>query len=194
MTGAPALRVLCDGWLVREGGAVVDASSTVTLVTTDIGPILVDTGSRARAGELSAALTRDGVKAGDITHVINTHLHMDHCGCNDMFPHAVFHAHALEDPPVGYRRVVGEERVTKGVRLVPTPGHTRGSISVFVEAERRYAICGDALPTRANYESRSPPAIHFDRALALRSMDTLLAWADAVVPGHDRPFNVLRKK
>lgn len=194
MTGAPALKVLCDGWLVREGADVVDASSTVTLVIADIGPVLIDTGSRARAPELSAALSRAGMRPEDIRHVVHTHLHTDHCGCNDMFPDAVFHAHALEDPPAGYRRVTHEEQVARGVRLVPTPGHTRGSISVFVEADRRYAVCGDALPTRANYESHAPPAVHFDRALALRSMDAVLAWADTVVPGHDRPFDVVRKK
>ncbi|MEW5748014.1 MAG: MBL fold metallo-hydrolase [Candidatus Thermoplasmatota archaeon] len=194
MKGPPSLEVLCEGWLVREGGEVVDASSTVALLLTDIGPVLIDTGSRARAPDLAAALSRSGVGPGDVRHVVNTHLHTDHCGCNDMFPDAVFHAHALEDPPAGCRRVAREEQVAGGVRLVPTPGHTRGSVSVFVEADRRYAVCGDALPTKANYESNAPPAVHFDRALALRSMEAVLAWADTVVPGHDRPFDVVRKK
>lgn len=186
--------MLCEGWLVREGGRVVEASSTVALVETTAGAILVDTGSRDRVSELRSALSRSGVRPEEVRHVVNTHLHMDHCGCNDVFPDAVFHAHALEDPPIGYRRVNGEEVLTDGVRLAPTPGHTRGSVSLYVESDRRYAICGDALPTKGNYESHAPPAVHFDRALALRSMDAILGWADVVVPGHDSPFEVLRKK
>jgi len=194
VTMLPAVRVLCEGWLVREGGTVVDASSTVTMIGTDIGAVLVDTGSSARVTDLSSALSQNGVAPEDVKFVINTHLHMDHCGANDLFPDAVFIAHELEDPPVGTRRISGETEIVRGVRLVHTPGHTRGSMSVLVESDRRYAICGDAIPTRANYESRAPPAVHFDRALALKSMEILLGWAQTIVPGHDRLFNIIGKK
>lgn len=194
MTGPPAVRVLCDGWLVREGGAVKDASSTVTLVESDAGVIVVDTGSPSCSDGLSRALSGLGVQPRVVRHVVNTHLHVDHCGSNDMFRDAVFYAHRLEDPPVGTRKISAEVELARGVRVVPTPGHTRGSVSVLVESDQRYAICGDAIPTKANYESHAPPAIHFDRALALRSMDMLLAWAQVVVPGHDHPFAVLGKK
>ena len=194
MTERPTVQVLCEGWLVREGGAVVDASSTVTMIRTDSGTVLVDTGSPARAGDLSENLLEAGVRAGEVRHVVNTHLHMDHCGANDMFPNAVFHAHGDEEPPVGTRRVAGEVKLAQGVRLVHTPGHTRGSISVLVDSDRRYAICGDAIPTKANYDSHVPPSVHFDRALALRSMDMLLGWAQAVIPGHDKLFYIVGKK
>ena len=158
------------------------------------GLVVVDTGAPSSAPALSGALSAHGVRPESVRHVVNTHLHVDHCGCNDLFPEAVFHAHALEDPPAGYRRVTGEVALAEGVRLVPTPGHTRGSISVLVESDRRYAVCGDAVPTKGNYESRTPPAVHFDRALAARSMDMVLGWAQTVVPGHDRPFDVMGKK
>jgi len=194
VTKVPVVKILCEGWLVREGGAVVDASSSVTMVDTDIGTVLIDTGSSTNVADLSSALSDNGVAPEDVKHVVNTHLHMDHCGANDLFPEAALIAHELEDPPVGTRRVCGGTELARGVRLVHTPGHTRGSMSVLVESDRRYAICGDAIPTRANYESHAPPAIHFDRALAMKSMDLLLGWAQTVVPGHDRLFNVLGKK
>lgn len=193
MTGQPTVRVLCDGWLVREGGVVTDASSTVTMLETDVGIMLVDTGSRACADRLSEALSANSVRPKDVGHVVNTHLHMDHCGANDMFPDAVFYAHGLEDPALGTRRVSSETRLANGVRVVPTPGHTRGSVSVFVESDRRYAVCGDAIPTKANYDSHLPPAVHFDRGVALLSMDMILGWAWTVVPGHDSAFNVIGK-
>ncbi len=194
MTVRPAVRVLCEGWLVRDGPRVVDASSTVTLLETGAGPVLVDTGSPSSRGELASALGSAGLGPGDIAHVVNTHLHTDHCGGNDMFPRAVFHAHTLEDPPLGTARVEGDAVLADGVRLVHTPGHTRGSMTVLVESGRRYAVCGDAVPTRANYETGAPPAVHFDRGLAERSMAFVLGWARTVVPGHDRPFDVMGKK
>lgn len=194
MTLRPTVCVLCEGWLVREGGSVVDASSTVTLLETDRGKVLVDTGSPACAEKLSSALSTRGVEPREVRYVVNTHLHIDHCGANDLLDEAVFIAHELEDPPVGTRKVAEAMELASGVSLLPTPGHTKGSLSVMVESDRRYAICGDAVPTRANYESHAPPATHFDRALALRSMDAVLGWAETVVPGHDKPFVVLGKE
>jgi N-acyl homoserine lactone hydrolase len=31
-----------------------------------------------------------GLTADDVTHVINSHFHFDHCGCNALFPRATF--------------------------------------------------------------------------------------------------------
>lgn len=194
MRHLPDVRVLCEGWLVRDGGAVVDASSTVTLLDSEIGKILVDTGSPSSSEALLSALSADGTGPEDIAHVVNTHLHTDHCGANDLFPRAVFHAHELEDPPLGTRRVAGDKALASGIRLVHTPGHTRGSMTVFVEAGRRYALCGDAIPTAANFESRTPPAIHFDRSIAVKSMGLILRWAQTVIPGHGAPFPVVAKE
>lgn len=194
MTERPVVRILCEGWLVRAGEVVVDASSTVTMLGTDAGIVIVDTGSRARRDGLSSALSEIGVRPEMVRHVVNTHLHSDHYGANDMFPNAILHAHVSEGPPVGTRTVTGEVGLARGVRLVHTPGHTKGSISVLVESDRRYAICGDAIPTKANYDSHVPPSLHFDRALAVRSMDMLLGWAQTVVPGHDKPFTILAKE
>jgi glyoxylase-like metal-dependent hydrolase (beta-lactamase superfamily II) len=118
---------------------------------------------------------------------------MDHIGCNDVFSEARLVAHPLEDPPIGTLKVDGPMKILPGVELIPTPGHSRGSLSVLVEAEKRYAIVGDAIPTRSNFEQRVPPFINFDRALAVRSMEMILDWAEVIVPGHDSPFEVRGK-
>lgn len=194
MSLVPSVQVLRQGWVVRDGAKVVGASSSVVLVRSGSADIVVDTGSRDDAEAVTGALAAVDIHPEDVSHVVNTHLHMDHCGCNDLFTNALFHAHGLEEPPVGTVRVSGEVTIAPGVRLVPTPGHTAGSVSVFVESDRRYAICGDAIPPRANYEARAPPAVHIDRSLAMKSMDVILAWAEVVIPGHDRQFNVLGKK
>lgn len=130
----------------------------------------------------------------DVDTVVNTHLHIDHCGGNDLFPRAVFKAHGLENPTIGTLRVREGDIVAEKVSVMDTPGHTAGSVTVLVDAERRYAICGDAIPAKANYDAGVPPAAHVDSRLAIQSMIRILSWADVVIPGHDAPFDVARKK
>jgi N-acyl homoserine lactone hydrolase len=93
--------------------------------------------------------------------VVNTHLHFDHCGGNHLFAGKPIHvqsqeltdARSLDDytirewveaPGVQYVPVDGETELLPGVRLVPTPGHTRGSQVVVVETGgRSIVIAGD---------------------------------------------------
>jgi len=81
-----------------------------------------------------------------------------------------------------------------GIAILPTPGHCAGAISVFVTANRKYVVCGDALPTRENYQKHVPPFINTSPRLAMKSMDFIISWADVVIPGHDAPFEIIRKK
>jgi len=190
----PRVRVVRKGHLVREGDVVVDSSSTVTLVEASGKQAIVDTGLARECDKLLFDLKAMRINPKSVDVVINTHLHIDHCGCNDLFPNALVYSHQLEDPPVGNARISGALTLFPGVEIVPTPGHTRGSISVLVTAERKYAICGDAIPTKANYDAHLPPFTAFDKNLATTSMDFILGWAEIVVPGHDALFEVARKK
>jgi glyoxylase-like metal-dependent hydrolase (beta-lactamase superfamily II) len=190
----PKVRVVRKGFLLREGDAIVDASSSVTLVEAAGKRIIVDTGSPRDVDRLQLALKSMMVRPPDVDIVVNTHLHIDHCGCNELFSNALVYAHKLEEPPIGSTRISGAVTLVPGVELVPTPGHTRGSISVFVTSDKKYAICGDAIPAKGNYETHVPPFIAFDKELASKSMDMILGWAEMVVPGHDEPFPVVRKR
>ncbi|HEX9907079.1 MAG TPA: MBL fold metallo-hydrolase [Thermoplasmata archaeon] len=186
--------VVLRGRIERQGDVITEASSSVTLIQSASGTVIVDTAAPKDKLEISSALGKLRVSPLEVDTVVNTHMHIDHCGCNDMFANAKVYAHALDEPPAGTIRVSGPTTLMPGAEIVPTPGHTRGSISVFVDAERKYAICGDAIPTKANYDSRVPPFIAFDRKFATRSMELILAWADVVVPGHDGSFEVMGKK
>jgi glyoxylase-like metal-dependent hydrolase (beta-lactamase superfamily II) len=179
---------------VRDGESIVDASSSVVLVESAGLHVIVDTGSRGCRDDLLESLEACGVRCGEVDMVVNTHLHADHCGCNDLFPGARFYAHRLESPETHFMRPEDGTVLAPGVTVMETPGHTLGSISVLVEADRRHAVAGDALPTRANHESHTPPRINVDRRLALASMDRLVSWAEIIVPGHDSPFEILGKK
>jgi N-acyl homoserine lactone hydrolase len=93
--------------------------------------------------------------------VVNTHLHFDHCVGNRLFTGKPIYVQGAElddarsqvdysipewvdAPGVQYVPVDGELEVLPGLRLVPAPGHTRGSQLVVVETSGRpVVVCGD---------------------------------------------------
>jgi len=191
--GRPRVIPVLEGYIVRDGQTIRDASSSVTLVESDGQRLLIDTGSSGDCRALRTALEGMDVTVDSVKHLVNTHLHIDHVGCNHIFRSARTYAHTLEAPPIGTVRLTGSLTVLPGVEVIPTPGHTLGSVSVLVAGDKRYAVCGDAIPTMENYLKHVPPFINVDPRLALKSMDVIVRSADVIVPGHDAPFDVVRK-
>jgi len=179
---------ICAGTLVRQDGVILDARSTSTLVRSAGLLIVVDTSSPSNRQAVVDGLKRLSVDPGDVDIVISTHLHGDHIGNDDLFDGAEFFVRAEESP--GDRNAVTEDRsITSDVRLIHTPGHTLGSMSVMVRmAGGTLIIAGDAVPTKENHDRQVPPGIHCDRARAEASMKLIASWADVIVPGHGRAF------
>ncbi len=184
LSSIPQVSILKSGSLIRdESGNILDARSSVTLVTVHTRKIIVDTGHQEEEGLIIDALAGKGLKPEDIDTVINTHPHPDHCGNNRLF------SCALRLAPVD------GETLAPGIRAMATPGHTLDSISIVVETaiagkSATLVIAGDALPTFSNFLKRVPPALHEDRSLACSSMLRIIEIADIVVPGHDKPFSL----
>jgi len=188
----PRIILLKPGYLKRDqAGNILDARSSVTLIESDRGRIIVDSGQVGDEEEILKALKRLGLDGSDIDFLVNTHSHPDHCANNHLFARA-----KILYPKDG-------ELISTGVRAMATPGHSPDSISLVVDAPahlldedemapatRRVVIAGDALPTLGNFQKKVPPALHYDRALAVASMDRIIEIADVVIPGHDRPFLV----
>ncbi len=187
----PRVFLLKAGSILRDqAGNILDARSSVTLIKTERGWIIVDTGQEGDGEVILEALADLGLEKSDIDIIVNTHSHPDHCANNRLFSRAtkIF-------PQDG-------EEIAPGVRALATPGHSPDSISLVVDAAPHHiedematasgivVIAGDALPTLGNYQKRFPPALHYDRALAVASMNKIIAIADVVIPGHDRPFAV----
>lgn len=132
------------------------------------GRVLVDTGLtelHPAVADMDPQLTplseQPDFDVASIDHVVNTHLHYDHCGGNHLFEGRPVYvqrrelddARTLEDytirewvdaPGVEYVAVDGKHELLPGVWLVPTPGHTDGSQVVSVETDAgRVVICGD---------------------------------------------------
>jgi N-acyl homoserine lactone hydrolase len=144
------------------------------------GPVLFDTGIaeghaeteqlyRPTRRSLDEALAIAGVSTSDVRAVVNCHLHLDHCGGNPRFPGTPIFvqetefdaAHHEEDYPIpalydfpgaAYEVHGGEADVAAGLRIVPTPGHTRGHQSMIVETDAgRVVLAGQAVGGATDY-------------------------------------------
>jgi N-acyl homoserine lactone hydrolase len=120
-----------------------------------------------RLGEL-------GLTVGDVTHVINTHLHFDHCGQNGLFtavPILVHRSHYeaaltgegflneyFDLPELSYELFDGDRvELLPGVTTITTHGHAPFHQSLLIELPRSGPIllAVDAIYTRANLERQA---------------------------------------
>ena len=188
--------VIKPGILVRNDlGMILHATSTVTLVKDEPHNIIIDTSIPGEGEKILEGLSRHGLTQNDIDLVINTHLHGDHMGNNAMFWKAKFIAHEKEMPArlKNVMIIKGDYVLTENIKIIETPGHTHGSISVVVkvpEESKTYVIAGDALPIKDNYLKWVPPGINFNPKIALASMRRIVNIADFVIPGHDEMFEI----
>jgi N-acyl homoserine lactone hydrolase len=127
--------------------------------------VLVDTGMTelheavADLNPRLVPLSEQDLDLASIDVVVNTHLHVDHCGGNHLFAGRPIYVQRreLEDarskddytinawveaPGVRYEQVDGELELLPGLRLVPAPGHTRGLQVVVVETGGRPVVVG----------------------------------------------------
>ncbi len=175
-TGTGTARVEpCLGYLLRHPDGLL-------LMDTGMGRHpAVDEHYRPQRRSLDRALDDHGVTTGEITHVVNCHLHFDHCGGNPelsgrpVFAQTVELAAARETadytlpelidaPGTVWEAITGEVELLPGVRLLPTPGHTDGHQSLVVR-------CDDGTVVVAGQSHDTATAFGAD-ALALRVRDS----------------------
>ena len=181
------LDILAVGSLKRDGCTISDAHSTSTLIRTGERNIVVDTSSPYLRPAVKDSLKQLRILPKDVDTVVLTHTHCDHASNNDLFPKAKIYVRE-EEGFAGGIAVTEDTELCGGVRLVHTPGHTDGSMSVFVDSDRRYAIAGDAVPLEDNLRKMMPPRVHTDPDLAVKSIKLIMSYADMIVPGHGLPF------
>jgi glyoxylase-like metal-dependent hydrolase (beta-lactamase superfamily II) len=184
------LDILAVGNLERDDdGNILQAHSTSTLIRSGDRLIVVDTSSRYLRPALKNSFREPGVFMKDVDTVILTHSHSDHTENLDLFPNANVYLHAGgEEVPFKHETVTEDMEIAEGVRLVHTPGHTPDSMSVFVKADRNYAVAGDAVPLEDNIRKKVPPRLNYDPDLAMQSIKSIVRFADVIVPGHGFPF------
>jgi glyoxylase-like metal-dependent hydrolase (beta-lactamase superfamily II) len=179
------------GWVVRHPDGVL-------LVDTGIGTgnSFIQELYQPKVVPLPKALGAVGLTCGDITAVIVSHLHFDHCGqlgllAGPVFVQAEEHMAAQTDgytvpewahvPNDRLRLVRGDEQIAEGVRLLPTPGHTPGHQSVVIDATgirvvlaAQCAFRADELrsgqPAASNLQDESWAAVALDSLRRLREL------------------------
>jgi len=183
------LDVLAVGSLIRDGSTILEAHSSSTFIRAGDTNIVVDTSSKEMLPSIKTSFRQIGILPKDVDIVVLTHMHRDHCTNNDLFKNAKFYVRT-EERPEGKEYVPVSENIgiAPGVRLVHTPGHTRGSMSVFVQSDRKYVIAGDAIPLEDNHRRMVPPRINYDAATAMESIKSITDYANVIIPGHGFPF------
>ena len=135
------------------------------------GSALVDRFYQPERRTLADALAEHGHQLADVTAVVNSHLHFDHCGNNHVLPGVPIYAQSVElelaraprytvpdwvdFPGAEYRIVVSDARVADGIRVISTPGHTGGHQSVVLDGGRRpVVLAGQAIYSKSELERR----------------------------------------
>jgi N-acyl homoserine lactone hydrolase len=172
------------------------------VITHPGGAVLVDTGVGGpedmlndwRVVNVSAAdaLAELDMSPADISLVINTHLHFDHCGQNAVFKHAPFYVQRAELDRARressalsgwfdfmgarFELLDGDTEILPGLSVIATPGHTVGHQSVVVQTGGGSPdlLIGDAAYTPREYtgplDQKLPPGQAADRP----------SWADSI--------------
>ncbi|MGB7051278.1 MAG: N-acyl homoserine lactonase family protein [Acidimicrobiales bacterium] len=173
------------GWVVRHPDGIL-------LVDTGIGTgnSFIQELYQPEVVPLPKALGTVGLTCDDITAVIVSHLHFDHCGQLGLLTTPVYiqaeeqmaaqtdgytvpeWAHVPNDR---LRLVRGDEQIAEGVRLLPTPGHTPGHQSVVIDAPGIRVVLAAQCAFRADELRSTQPAasnLH-DETWADAALDSL---------------------
>ena len=158
-----------------------------------------------RQDAVDAQLERLGYRCADVTHVVYSHLHIDHAGGMEHFPDALHvaqhdelrHAwwpdrwtargYALADYLPGrsfeYLELNGDADLFEdgSLRVVPLAGHTPGSQGLVVDLPHRgrVAFVGDAAHIREQVTADVPQLSDWDVEAKLLSYQRLRAWQRA---------------
>jgi len=201
-------------WLLDNGSIVIEHTQLMwnvpgpqvripvysVLIESDDGLFLFDTGidldhmnrvlpfelpEQTEAQTIPAQLAACGFELGDVTTLVNSHLHIDHVGGNQLFAgtgvrnvlHAKELAQARNHEPFeffGYSDhswdceglnldpVTGDFELAKGIFLYETPGHTVGHYSVLLNpgGSKPLLFAFDIAYTAAALEKGIQPGFH----------------------------------
>jgi 4-pyridoxolactonase len=199
-------------WLLDNGSIVIEHTQLMwnvpgpqvripvysVLVEHDDGLFLFDTGidldhmnrvlpfelpEQTEEQTIPAQLDRCGFGLKDVTAVVNSHLHIDHVGGNQLFrgtgvrhlinerelaqgrDHEPFEFFGYSDKSWDYEGASietfsGDLELAPGIRLLETPGHTVGHCSVLLTGARPLLFAMDVAYTAVAMEKGIQPGFH----------------------------------
>lgn len=160
------------------------------LVPHATGVTLVDTGLDRSVPLITGSLAEIGADWGDVTDVILTHHHPDHTGglaeVITLAPGAALWASTHDTFPVAAKAVDDGETIRE-LRVIATPGHTAGHLSLLSPHDDVLLI-GDLAGNQNGQLIRAPAPFTADPAEAERSLRkaSLLDFTD-LYPSHGAP-------
>lgn len=168
--------------------AIRDAVVNLFVIRGPAGLVCVDSGWRPAA--VARGFASLGLDFKHVQAVLLTHAHWDHARAAGLFPAAMIYVG--ESEPVS-RRLPPAERVCDGqvltagglaVRVVATPGHTRGSVSYVID--QRLLFTGDVLRLKGGRVVPNYRILTQDRSSALQSIQKLaqIAGIACLLTGH----------
>lgn len=188
---------------------LVFTGSEVLLIDTGIGEgnHYIEQQFEPHRVSITKSLARFGLETGDVSVIINSHLHFDHCGNNQLFPHADIFVQADElsiARTLNYytvqswfdyqgarlKSVTGESEILPGITLLPSPGHTPGHQSVLIELEDgNILVAAQAAYTAEEYQRGGDPAEQAHKGLEYDYVQSIanlkLVKTSAVYFSHD---------
>ena len=209
-------------WLLDNGSIVIEHTQLMwnvpgpqvripvysVLVEHDDGLFLFDTGidldhmnrvlpfelpEQTEEQTIPAQLERCGFGLGDVTTLVNSHLHIDHVGGNQLFEgtgvrnlihekelaqarsHEPFEFFGYSDKSWDYEGAnietfSGDTELAPGLWVYETPGHTVGHVSVLVDGEQPLLFAMDVAYTSAAMERGIQPGFHHTPVDGVRSI------------------------
>jgi glyoxylase-like metal-dependent hydrolase (beta-lactamase superfamily II) len=195
-------------------GVAEDPESRLGTLAKYMNPIM------AVGDHVLTSLGTVGLGPDDIDVVVCSHLHTDHCGCNQFFRKATIIVHARElvaarepgafdsgyiaadwDNPIPMKTIDSQMDVFGDgkIVLVPLPGHSPGTTGALVglDDSGAFLLTADALSVRANLDQGTVPKNTWNAEAFLNSLDEirkLEAAGVTIICGHDdAQWNRLRK-
>lgn len=155
---------------------------------------IVDLGTPGSGDAIGQALTAAGSGFAAVRHVILTHKHDDHAGgLGDVVSQAANAKFYVGEADVA--GVTSDKQLTAvkdgddvfGLRVVGTPGHTAGHVSIF-DPSTGTLVAGDALNNNSGLAG-SDPQYTEDQAQAAASVKKLAGLdVRTILPGHGEPL------
>jgi 4-pyridoxolactonase len=210
-------------WLLDNGSIVIEHTqlmwnvpgpqvripSYAVLIEHDDGLFLFDTGfdlehtnavlpfelpEQTPEQTIPAQLKACGFSVGDVTTLVNSHLHFDHVGGNkhfagvknvvhereiaqarahEPFEHFGYSDKTWDHEGASFDTVSGDFELAKGLWLFETPGHTVGHYSLLVTPDsdaKPMLFAFDVVYTQPALEKGIQPGFHFDPRAGVRSI------------------------
>ena len=187
---------------------------TVVLVETDGVRLLVDCGFQGDRPLVLSRLAELGCRPEDIDLVFLTHFHYDHVLNVDLFTRARFLMSRIEHDYVarsGWREandpyvpawllghivdrldlIEDSREILPGLTALALPGHTPGLTGLLMQ-DSKTLIASDGVKNGWELVHNVPPPCFHSPEAALAGYEKARSTAEAIIPGHDRPFRLLK--